>query len=103
MLGNFVRYARDNEGIYLALVRGGIGADEDVRRIVSSVRETSLMRILERLSLTDATPTLRLALLSWLSALEHGTAAWLERQDVPEPAVVQLFVSMLSAVLSEHG
>ncbi|MFT5991457.1 MAG: AcrR family transcriptional regulator [Flavobacteriales bacterium] len=103
MLSKFVRYARDNEGIYLALVRGGIGADEDVRRIVASVRETSLSRILARIDNAKTSPIFRLALLSWLSALEHGTAAWLEKQDVSEHEVVGLFVSMLGAVLTQYA
>ena len=59
LIGGFVEYVSDNAAIYQALVRGGLGADPEIREQLDRVKNYAIGRIVGQVALTSAdTPRL---------------------------------------------
>lgn len=102
-LEGYVAFVRDNGALYLALVRGGVGADAEVHGILDAVRLASVERVLEQANITRASARLRAALLGWVAFTETTTIAWFERRGFSERALVDLLVDTCLGVLEREG
>ena len=76
-LQNFISFIQQNDALYRTLLRGGIGMDPEVHRIVERVRRTVLERI-RRLLGRAPEPLTDLRLYGWLGFVEHTSLEWLE-------------------------
>ena len=102
-LEGYVGFVRDNGALYLALVRGGVGADAEVHGILDAVRVASVERVLEQANITRPGARLRAALLGWVAFTETTTIAWFERRGFSERALVDLLVDTCLGVLEREG
>ena len=97
MTGAFVRYAAENRGIYLALVQGGLGADEEVSALLDRVRATAVAHVVEVSGYGEVSPSLDLVLAGWVSFVEATTARWLVKErPVSEDELVEMFALNLA-------
>ena len=76
-LQNFISFIQQNDALYRTLLRGGIGMDPEVHRIVERVRRTVLERV-RRLLGRAPEPLMDLRLYGWLGFVEHTSLEWLE-------------------------
>lgn len=95
---SFVRYAEANAGIYVALVRGGLGADDAVGALLERVRVTAAAHVVAALG-AEPSPRLRLAIGGWVAFVEATTASWLEGRTVDEDELVELFIQNLLSLI----
>jgi AcrR family transcriptional regulator len=95
----FVAYAQENRGIYLALIRGGLGSDPEVTALLDRVREVAFGHVVALFELPQPTPLQRIAILGWVSFVENATATWLAREEVAVDRLVALFATTLISTL----
>lgn len=102
MTAAFVDYAVANDGIYLALVRGGLGADDEVSELLERVRAAALDHVRDALGVAVLTPRLDLAIAGWVAFVEATTARWLPSRPLPAPELVELFTDNLFGLLEQN-
>jgi len=96
-LERYLTFVEERAEAYLALMHGGLGADEHVQQILEDTRRDVVDDILVGLELESSPPApLRTAARSWLGAVEAAALDWLAHRDVARP----MLVAMLSASLA---
>ncbi|HEU4412196.1 MAG TPA: TetR/AcrR family transcriptional regulator [Polyangiaceae bacterium] len=95
-LERYLAFAERHGREFAALLRGGIGSDPDVGRIIEATRAAFVERTLERLPRAEPTPLLRTAVRGWVGFVEATSLEWAERRDVAPEALLQLWVGVLS-------
>jgi AcrR family transcriptional regulator len=91
---------------HATLLRGGIGADPEVRAIVDENRRISAQRILDAIADEggELTPAVRLAVRGWIGFVEAVSLDWIEKREVSRDEVRALLVQTLGwAVTSAAG
>jgi AcrR family transcriptional regulator len=88
---------------YAALLRGGIGTDEDVIRVVEGARATIIERLLEGLGQAAPDALLRLLLRGWIGFVEATSLDWIQHRDLERDALLQLWVQQLVRTLPREA
>jgi AcrR family transcriptional regulator len=99
----FLGYVARRRVAYGFLLRGGIGTDPEVARIIEDTRQALVDRMISRLSRFGAQqddPATRLRLRGWLGFLEASSLEWVERQELDLETFLQLLVQMSSVVFA---
>ena len=92
-LQRFVAFVSDNAVMYRAMLRGGVGADDQVQRIVEGVRQGVCRDVLARAGVAEPGPRLRSALYGWVGLAEATTLDWVSHErDQPARAIVAALV-----------
>lgn len=99
MVTHFVGYVQEHGGIYTALVRGGLGSDDEVNQLLDRVRMTSMRRILERLGIDRPSPLTQIAIYGWVSLVENAAAEWTVTGRVSAKQLIDFFISAFEPVL----
>lgn len=94
-LARYLAFAERHGREYAALLKGGIGSDPDVGRIIEETRAAFVDRTLQRLPGATPTPLLRTAVRGWVGFVEATSLEWAERRDVETAALLQLWVGVL--------
>jgi AcrR family transcriptional regulator len=76
-LDAYLDYVSTHGRPYAALLRGGIGTDAEVARVVDAARETVCARLVEGIRFEARRPILRVALRGWIGFVEAATLDWL--------------------------
>lgn len=95
ILRRFVAYVGANDGIYLALIRGGLGRDEDVQAILGSVREVASQNLLRAMGNPTLTPGAPLLIDGAIAFVEHTCAAWVENKAISEDDLTALLMGAI--------
>lgn len=98
MVTAFVGYVEQHGAIYTALVRGGLGSDDEVNALLDRVRFTSIERVLGRLSIRRPSELARLAIYGWVSFVENASAEWVSKPAVSASQLVDLFLAAFGPV-----
>lgn len=99
-----IAYLESEASGFTALMRGGIGADPDVRRIVAELRWEGAERVLRLLGAKHPpAPLLRTAMHGWVGLLDEAVLDWLEHRDLERPQLAELVVRALGACLQVVG
>ena len=88
---------------FLSLMRGGIGSDPEVSKVVEGVRSRILDEFLVNAAigaLLGDKPIARLAIRAWIGMVEAASTEWLLRQEVSREAVRDLLVDQLFELLT---
>lgn len=94
----FFEQVQKHARAYTTLLRGGLGADDELLRIVERTRQEFLTRIFRRL--TDApTPIQRTAVRGWLGSVEAASLDWLEHGDIPMARLCEVLAASLVQIL----
>ena len=88
---------------FIALMRGGIGSDPEVARVVEGVRIGILDEFLSGApvsALLKPRPISPIAIRGWIGMVESASIEWLSHQDVPRETVRDLLVDLLFELLT---
>lgn len=77
MLRSHFEFMRAHEGLALALLRGGIGADPQAWRIFEAQRFDTIDWICDVLALDGTNPSLRLMLRAFVGTIDEVTVQWI--------------------------
>lgn len=101
-LDAFLDHASAHGVAFTTLLRGGIGHDPDVMRIIDEVRQAFVHRLLTDAVLED-TPSMRIAVAGWVGFVESATLTWLETGAADRDSVRALCSKVLVATLLAAG
>lgn len=99
----YVDYVTENRELYVALVRGAAGADEELQRVFDRTRGRFAERALAILGRPDAGPLLRTAVRGWLALVEETTLDAPRTGAIDRAALVDLQERVLAGVLAAAG
>jgi AcrR family transcriptional regulator len=99
-LDAYLEYVDRHGPAYVALMRGGIGSDTDVARIVEDTRGECLKRLIEGLPVAPLSPAVRLTLKGWIGFVEASSLEWVERKEMERGALCDLLVEVLTGAVS---
>lgn len=94
-LDAYLDYVQQRAPAYVALMRGGIGSDPEIARIVEGIRSRFLERIVEGMG-TEPPPLLRVALRGWIGFVEAASLDAIERGDLGRPELRSLLTGVLA-------
>jgi AcrR family transcriptional regulator len=98
-LNAYFAYAEQHAQAYLALLRGGVGADPQVAAIIDSVRQTYVRRILQNLpGGTRLSPANQIAISGWVGLVEATSVAWLEQRSMEREQLCNLAMTAFAAI-----
>lgn len=100
MMTEFVDYVETHRGIYTALVRGGLGSDEEVNELLDLVRATSSKRILDLLAVHEPTELAQIAMYGWVSLVENACAEWALKDGSDSGPLIDFFISAFRPVVA---
>jgi AcrR family transcriptional regulator len=98
----YVGYVTENRDLYVSLVRGAAGADEELQAVFDRTRGRLAERMMADLG-ADGGPLLRTALRGWLALVEETTLEALRRGDIPHAGLVGLQQAALAGLLEALG
>lgn len=99
-LDAYLAYVEQHAEAYVALMRGGIGSDDQIRRIVDETRDVVVGRVFSRLGLNgEPSPILRLTVRGWIGYVEAASLDWLERRDASLEELRDLLVTSLVVLM----
>ncbi len=105
-LNAYLDFVERHRVAFVALMRGGIGSDHDVSRILEQTRRTFVERIVEDLPrvvdvpMAPLSPLLLVALKGYIGFVEAASISWAEDSSVPKERMVELLASMLLNTLA---
>lgn len=111
-LDRYLQFVERYATAYVALMRGGVGADAPVAAIIEETRGAYMARLTSGLAHALPGPTapallsrplLRIALRGWLGFVEATSLDWVVARDVPRPELVSLLVKTLLSTLQSVG
>jgi AcrR family transcriptional regulator len=85
---------------FVALMRGGVGSDAEIARVVEDTRLKLMKRILIQAPPTLDRPIVRAALRGWIGFVEAASIRWLEERDTTRDAVVRVCIDVFFATLA---
>jgi AcrR family transcriptional regulator len=91
----YLDFVGRHEASYAALMRGGIGSDPEVAKILETTRSTLAARILKGLPRGESSPLRRMTLRGWIGFVEAAVLDWIARREVGRERLVELFSSVL--------
>ncbi len=94
-LQTYLAFAERHGPAYVALMRGGLGADREIVGILEETRATIAQRILDALPDGVATPLVRAAVRGWIGFVEATTLDWLAHQQIERAKLVELLLGLL--------
>lgn len=95
-LDAYLAYVQQHAEAYVALMRGGIGSDDEIRQIVDDTRDVVVGRVFSHLSLNgEPSPLLRLTVRGWIGLVESASLDWLDRRDASREELRDLLVTSL--------
>jgi AcrR family transcriptional regulator len=99
-LDAYLAYVVRHRKAYASLLRGGVGVDKEVARIVDETRDAFQKRLVLGAPFDARKPLARLALRGWVGFVEAATLEWLEtgRPAKPVPFRDMLVQVLLDAV-----
>jgi AcrR family transcriptional regulator len=97
-LDAYLDYVEEHAAPYAALMRGGVGADPEVARIVDETRDAFVGRFLAGLPIPPS-PLVRLAARGHIGFVESVVLDWLDHRGVDRVAVRDLIIETLLAII----
>jgi AcrR family transcriptional regulator len=98
-LDAYLDYVDAHAQAYTALMRGGVGSDPEVARVIDDTRATMCDRLLRELPDVTPTPLIRIAARGWLGFCEATSLEWIEKRTVGRPEVRDLMLEVLLATV----
>jgi AcrR family transcriptional regulator len=98
-LDAYLDYVDAHALAYTALMRGGVGSDPEVSRIIDDTRTKMCDRLLLEIPDVTPTPIIRTAVRGWLGFCEATSLDWIERRAVGRPQIRDLMLEVLLATI----
>jgi AcrR family transcriptional regulator len=95
-LDAYLDYVEAHGPAYAALLRGGIGSDPEVARIVDETRDAVCERVMHGVPVDAAQgPLFRVMLRAWVGFVETASLDWVEKRSVTRDALRDLMTNVL--------
>lgn len=99
-LTDHIAYIDHHAAGFIAIMRGGLGADPEIRAMVDELRWNGAQRILRHLGITDpAPPPLRTTMRGWVGYFDEIMLDRLEHHDTDAATLVELAAATLLTAL----
>lgn len=98
-LAAYLDFAERHRKAYVALLRGGVGADAEVVTVIEETRERMLERMVR--DVPGRSESVTLALRGWIGFVEATSIDWLENRSVPRSDLLAMWTRLLATLLSE--
>ena len=85
--------------VFSMIVRGSLGAEEEVRRIFDRERDAAVRRLLTKLAPERSSELLEMTLVAWVSAANELGIQWIERGTPSKARVRSVLIAMLNGAL----
>lgn len=102
-LRRYLAFVEARSDAYVALMRGGLGRDDQADAIVDRTRQALADRVLEALGDGTPTPALRIASRAWIGAIEAASLDWLVHRDIEVEPLIDVLLAALVGLLSAAG
>jgi len=104
-LNRYLDFVEARADAFVALMRGGLGRDDEVSVVVDRTRQILAGRIVEGVATAteEQQALLRVAAASWIGAVEAASLDWLAHRDVDRDAVVEVLLGALMGSLMNAG
>lgn len=79
---------------YAAVLRGGIGMDDEVHELIEGAREGFCAQITAGLGIDDPSPALVVAIWGWMGFVENSCARWVTLREIPRDELRDLLADM---------
>jgi AcrR family transcriptional regulator len=99
-LESYFDFVEEKGPAFLALMRGGVGSDPQVARVVEETRVKLMSRILQQAPRELDRPIVRAALRGWIGFVEAASIRWLEKRDTTRSAIVKLSIDLFFAAIA---
>ena len=94
----FIDMIERHPGLYVAVLRGGIGSDTAVTELVDDLRHAVVSLVFDSIGLADPLPLWRTTLRGWVSFIEEVCLDWVEHRDESRDHIMQLIELTLASV-----
>jgi AcrR family transcriptional regulator len=91
----YLDYVDRHGTAYVALMRGGVGSDPEVARIVDRTRETFCARLVEGVPIDAPSPLVKAALRGWVGFVEAMSLDWVERRTIGRQELRDVVIGVL--------
>jgi AcrR family transcriptional regulator len=99
-LTDHIDYIDQHAAGFTAIMRGGLGADPDIRAMVNELRWNGAQRVLHRLGVPDPVPpAIRTTMRGWVAYLDEIMLDRLEHRDLDTETLVELAATALITAL----
>jgi len=98
-LDAYLDYVDAHAPAYAALMRGGVGSDPAVARIIDDTRALMCDRLIGELPEVVPTPLIRVAVRGWLGFCEATSLEWIEKRAVARTKIRDLMREVLLATI----
>jgi len=95
----YLSFVEERADAYIALMKGGLGADARVAEIIDKTRYAIVGQMTEGLGLSEPRPHFRASLRGWIGSVEAVCVDWLRHGDTDRDFLVELLVQSLHAHL----
>jgi AcrR family transcriptional regulator len=95
----YFAYVERHAQAYVALLRGGVGADPQVAAIIDSVRQAYIRRIQRNLPEgAQLSPSFQIAISGWVGFVEATSIAWLEQRTMSREQLCDLALAAFASI-----
>lgn len=100
----YIDFVADNHALYVSLVRGAAGGDDELQEIFDQTRARIVARVVEALDIGSGNPAaVRTVLRGWVGFVEESTLDWLDHRDLERDALVRLQEQILLSSIETAG
>lgn len=99
-LDALLAYVERHGPAYATLLRGGVGNDADLAKIIDDTREELARRLLAGMPLTKPSPLVRAALRGFVGFVEAASLEWVEAKGVSRKKLREALVEVLAATIA---
>jgi AcrR family transcriptional regulator len=99
-LDAYLDYVEAHAQAYAALMRGGVGSDPEVAKIIDDARTRMVDRLLEGLPGIPPTPLVRAAARGYVGFCEATSLDWLDNRATPRSELRDLMIEVLHAAVT---
>lgn len=97
----YMSFVEHRRGVFLTLMRSGVGSDPQVGAVVEDTRERIAQSMLQQAGVLSPHPLFRLAARAWVGQVEAASLLWLERPEVTRQDLVSFLLHTLLASLTQ--
>lgn len=95
-LRRYLDFVEARSDAYIALMRGGLGRDDQAEAIIDRTRQVLAEQVVSALGVDPPPPAHRLAARAWIGAVEAASLDWLAHQDLDREPLIAILLGALA-------
>jgi hypothetical protein len=94
-LSAYLAYVEAHAGAYRAVMRSGIGMDQEVAAVVEETRTTIMDRLLTNIGLEEPRPVFSTLIRGFIGSVEAASLEWLVHRHLDREQLLQMLLVLL--------